>query len=557
MSLTYQTGKFTGSKHGREEIGFVPWQFNLPDSGHESAWKFLMDRDYFISDFGPTTVERHDPQFLISKTCCFWSGNSWPYATTQTLKAMANLLQHYKQDTVSRADYIKLLRIYAHTHRKAGKPYIAEACHPDTGSWEGHDAFNHSEHYFHSGYVDLIITGLAGLITRDDDTLEVRPLAPQTWNYFALDEVPYRGHRIAIVWDRLGTRYGLGKGLHVLVDGKKEASALGLTGLKISLAVPRKGPRRTTTLVNFAVNNDGTYYPLLKASFANGKYPLGKLIDGNYWYHVSPPNRWTFEGSPAGKDWIELDLGTKRRLHTVKLYLLEDLPTVAPPEKIEVEWWDGKDWQKITERSRSPVTPAGRRANTICFKEAETSRLRLTFTHAGKSRTGLSEIEAWGDAVLPVSSPPPLANLAYNATGKGFPQATASYTSRFDKVNMANDGILSWTPRPHNRWTSYESPNTSDWLQIDFGEEKTIGRVELALYDDRGGVQAPTRYTIEYHDGKTWREAVNQRKSPEQPVGGQLNEVRFERVKTRKVRVVFTHRGKARSGVSEILMWPE
>jgi hypothetical protein len=557
LSLTYQTGKFAGSKHGREEIGYVPWQFNLPDSSYEAAWKFVMDRNYFLADYGPTTVERHDPQFLISRTCCVWSGNSWPYATTQTLKALANLLHHYKQDLVSRDDYLKLLRIYARTHRKADKPYIAEACHPDTGSWEGHDAFNHSEHYFHSGYVDLIVTGLVGVITRDDDTLEVRPLAPEAWDYFALDELPYRGRRIGVVWDRLGTRYGLGKGFHLLVDGKKQATSAHLDRLTIKLPPLPARPRPASTLVNFAVNNDGAYYPLLKASFSNPRYPLHKLIDGNYWYHVAPPNRWTFEGSPAMNDWIVLDLGTKRPLHTVKLYLLDDGPMIAPPAKIDLEWWDGKEWKHPVELSRSPEKPAGRRANTICFKEVDAARLRIAFTHRGKLRTGLSEIEAWGDAVLPVAAPPPPVNLAYNPTGKGFPRASASYTSRFDQVRMANDGVISWSPRPHNRWTSYESPRESDWLEIDFGEPKTVSRVELAIYDDRGGVQAPARYSIEYYDGKSWRETANQRKTPAEPAGGQINEVRFDAVKTRKVRVVFTHRGKARSGVSEVLVWPE
>src|SRR5207342_574015 len=133
MTLTYQSGKFAGSPHGREEIGYVPWQFNLPDAGYEAAWKLLMDKDGFFAPFGPTTVERWDPLFKISNTCCWWSGNSWPYATSQTLKAMANLLQNYKQNVVTKDDYLKLLTTYAKTHRKNGKPYIAEACHPDTG----------------------------------------------------------------------------------------------------------------------------------------------------------------------------------------------------------------------------------------------------------------------------------------------------------------------------------------------------------------------------------------------------------------------------------------
>src|SRR5262249_19079889 len=106
LTLTHQTGQFAGSPHGRELIGYVPWQFNLPDPGYESAWRFLMNRDYFFADFGPTVTERHDPLFLISKQCCVWSGQSWPYATTQTLKAMANVLQNYQQDAVTKKDYI-------------------------------------------------------------------------------------------------------------------------------------------------------------------------------------------------------------------------------------------------------------------------------------------------------------------------------------------------------------------------------------------------------------------------------------------------------------------
>jgi hypothetical protein len=282
------------------------------------------------------------------------------------------------------------------------------------------------------------------------------------------------------------------------------------------------------------------------------------LIDGNYWYHASPPNRWTFEGSPAAKDWLALELGVKRPLHTVKLYLLDDGPAIAPPEKIELEYWDGQAWQSVRETARRPARPEGRRANAIHFQEVSTDQLRLTFTHRGQARTGLTEIEAWGDARLPVPpAPPPRGNLAYNPTGKGFPRVRASYTSRFDKVGMANDGIISYLPQPHNRWTSYESPNATDWLEVDLGQEKTVRRVELAIYDDKGGVQAPARYTVEHHDGKTWREVAHATKTPAKPAGGQLNEVRFDPVKASKLRVVFTHRGKARSGVSEILVWAD
>src|SRR5262249_50373973 len=151
--------------------------------------------------------------------------------------------------------------------RKAGKPYIAEAAHPDNGSWEGHDSYNHSEHYFHSGYCDLIITGLVGLRPRGDDVIEIDPLAPEGWGYFAREDAPYRGRRVSIVWDRTGLRYpnrGLGRGLHILVGGMRVASVPGLQ--RLSAPLPRKlglvdrpeeaagAPERP--LVNYAVNND-------------------------------------------------------------------------------------------------------------------------------------------------------------------------------------------------------------------------------------------------------------------------------------------------------------
>lgn len=585
LTLTHQSGKFAGDPHGRELIGYVPWQFSLPDAGkgYEVAWKKLMDKDGFAAPFGPTTVERNDPMFALKNTCCWWSGQSWPYATAQTLKAMANLLQEYRQDAVTPADYVKLLTTYAKTHRKNGKPYLAEACHPDTGSWEGHDSYNHSEHYFHSSYCDLVITGLVGLRPRDDDTVEVHPLAPADWPYFALDGVPYRGQTLSIVWDRDGTRYKFGKGLHLLANNTVFATrqTLGpLTGKlppmlvappprevelpgQLRLALKERlgwlAERASMVRVNVAVNNEGTYYPRVRTSYSNPKTPPAKLIDGNYWYHRDPPNRWTCEGSPNEMDWVEIDFGKAREVDTVKLYFLDDGQGVVPPTDFTIFTWKFTPiWDSNNDEVRVLQTPTGHRANVIHLKPHSTNKIRIEFKHAANGKTGLTEIEAWGPAKLPVEpAPPPAGNLAYNSGDKPFPKATASHTSRFDKVEMANDGKVSFTNGPHNRWTSYESPNATDWLQIDFGEEKQFSRVELALYDDRGGVQTPTKYDVQYWDGKEWKDVANAKQTPEKPAGGQFNEVTFDRVKASKVRVVFTHAGKARSGVSEIFVWQE
>jgi hypothetical protein len=70
-------------------------------------------------------------------------------------------------------------------------------------------------------------------------------------------------------------------------------------------------------------------------------------------------------------------------------------------------------------------------------------------------------------------------------------------------------------------------------------------------------VQAPASYVVQFWDGTEWHPVSGEQKSPEQPIGGQWNEIRFNSVTASKVRVVFTHRGQARSGLSEILIWNE
>jgi hypothetical protein len=126
----------------RELHGYTPWYFNLPDPPCSVAWKRIMDPQGFYAPFGPTTAEQRHPRFTLSYKGheCQWNGPSWPYATAVTLTAMANLLNNYQQDAVSRADYFDLLRIYTKSHRLKlddGRtvPWIDENLNPQTGGW--------------------------------------------------------------------------------------------------------------------------------------------------------------------------------------------------------------------------------------------------------------------------------------------------------------------------------------------------------------------------------------------------------------------------------------
>ena len=561
-TLTYESGKYDGNPHGREEIGFVPWQFNLPDQGkgYAEAWKYLMDEDYFFSEYGPTTVEQNDPQFKITDGCCVWSGQSWPYATTQTLVAMANLLQDYNQDAVSKADYFKLLKTYTKTQHKNGRPYIAEAANPFTGSWKGYDHHYHSEHYFHSGYINNIITGLAGLRPKADDTLEVNPMVPDSWDYFALEDIDYHGHNISIVWDRDGTQYNKGKGLMLFVDGQKVASAEEIKRLKVPIeAVSDEAPPEQQP-INFAVNNGRGYFPHISASFSKPNRMPFYANDGNYWYHKDPANRWTTEDSDRESEWIAVNYGTKRPVETVKLYFLDDSTHISPPLDYQVQVWEENKWHTVEDASRRPEEPMGRRANIVKFDEIRhTSKVRVNMDPRQGQDLGMTEIETWGRAELPLDIPTAkVENLAYNKDNKRFPLLSASYTHKGADLGAVNDmnGLI-----PYNKgdkWTAKNSDNNEDWIEVYLGPRKHVKQIDILFWGFGNNVGAPQDYWVEYKEDSVWKKAKIRTRYPEEPQSLALNTVTFENeIFTHKVRLVFEHKPTTFTGVSEIMVWDE
>ncbi len=229
----------------REEIGFIPWYFDLPfvvtplgvssyaltsTLQTEQAWQQLLDPQGFKAPMGITTAERRHPQFRSHGVgTCEWDGAVWPYATSQTLVALANVLRNCQQRYVSKADYFEVLLTYARCHRYRGKPYIGEYLDEQNGTWLKPDS-NRSRYYNHSTFCDLVISGLVGLVPREDDIVVVDPLIPaEAWDWFCLDNVSYHGRTLTILWDRTGEKYRKGAGLRIFADGREIAQSNQLT----------------------------------------------------------------------------------------------------------------------------------------------------------------------------------------------------------------------------------------------------------------------------------------------------------------------------------------
>ncbi|WP_437919093.1 MGH1-like glycoside hydrolase domain-containing protein [Sphingobacterium sp. LRF_L2] len=237
----FKTRLHKGGLHpAREAIGFIPWYFHaVPDhANYAKAWSQVTDSAGFKAPWGLTTAERREPSFRTRGTghSCEWDGAIWPFASSQTLRGMANLLVDYKKKGgLVPADFYEEVAQYAKSHVMYGKPYIGEYQDERTGDWlKGDDP--RSKFYNHSTFADVIIQDLIGFKPMLGNQFSIKPLVPTgKWSYFALQQLSYKGKQIDIFWDETGDRYQQGKGLRVYVDGKCVAQSKKMKSLTVNL----------------------------------------------------------------------------------------------------------------------------------------------------------------------------------------------------------------------------------------------------------------------------------------------------------------------------------
>ena len=222
----FETLRGDSSANVREAIGYIPWYFDLPEVGskYDVAWQQLLDEKGFSAPYGLTTAERRHPEFRshgVGK--CEWDGAIWPFATSQTLTALANYLNR-SGSAITPQTFFQQMQLYVESQHHRGRPYIGEYLDETNGAWLMGDR-ERSRYYNHSTFNDLMITGICGLRPQADGSIVVNPLIPQgQWDYFCLDGVVYRGHVLTIIWDKNGQRYYQGTGLTLMVDGKVVAN---------------------------------------------------------------------------------------------------------------------------------------------------------------------------------------------------------------------------------------------------------------------------------------------------------------------------------------------
>lgn len=197
-------GKMPEDRDVRELVGYIPWYFNLPQNGMEKAFSYLKTKEGFLNDFGMTTAEQSHSKFLYEVDHeCLWNGYIWPFATSQTLRAMGNLLHYYNQDTITKNDFYEMLRKYVksqHIVDSNGKtrPWIDEVIDPRDGQWSSRNylqergwikgGYERGKDYNHSTFCDIILNDLLGVKVKNGK-LSVNPVVPDTWKYFKVENL--------------------------------------------------------------------------------------------------------------------------------------------------------------------------------------------------------------------------------------------------------------------------------------------------------------------------------------------------------------------------------
>lgn len=407
--------KYWNFIRGRELVGYLPWAYHLPDDNslYASAWKHLVDSSEFAAKYGLRTNEPRYEYYMrqyrytpMGEKECQWNGPSWPFQTSQVLLALKNLLSIYRHHEVDRGAFFLLLRQYALQHRMGNRFNLVEDYDADKGQ-PIVNLSQRSEHYNHSEFNDLVITGMCGLKPSDTDTLEVDPLiAPKTLRYFCLENVSYHGYLISIVYDASGRHYKKGRGLSVFVDGRKVVQSDSLRKLSISLPSPHiKGAVKKT---NLALNIGRSGFPEISASHADTStlderhqwgVPANKAllaIDGRVWNFSEVRNYWSSEGSKNETDWLDIRFDAEKKVNEIVVYFVEDEKKFVPPTHISV-WYDQDGrWNKVEETNRKFPRPVGNGPTQVSFKPVASRAIRVAFTNRGNGKyTGINEVEIY------------------------------------------------------------------------------------------------------------------------------------------------------------------
>ncbi len=360
----------------------MPWQFDLPDSGYEAAWRFLMDTAFFVAPRGPTTdgaprsaVLRLAALLLVERQRVALRHDADAGRARQPARRLPPAVRHAGRLLPPAQDlHARPALARAAVHRRVGEP-------------------------------GQRIVGRRQLVTTTASTTSTRATwtwsSPASWGCGRGPTTRWRCSRSrrtrgrtspSTAWPITGTasassgigtasRYHRGQGLLLFVDGRRvaeRARACAASRRRSARRAPlppvdrpvepgRQQRRHAVPAAHRLVQRAHDPAVLRQRRRLLVRRVAGQPVDGG--------------GLGARRaTGSMLDFGIVRPVEQVKLDFLDDGPgaAVRAPARYDLQRWTGRRWVERGRPGRVPAEPEGHRANVVTFpRHRARRRLRL------------------------------------------------------------------------------------------------------------------------------------------------------------------------------------
>ncbi len=231
FDINPKTGKRTGVKAA---VCFYPYMSDIINKRYlKGIRRHLLNKKEFWTPFPVPSTSIDESQanpfgeWKQKRMNCPWNGRVWPMTNSHIAEALANVAYSFDETLRETAGwfierFIKMMFLdcdirYPNTYEHYN-PYTGKTC-----------LYRGVNDYQHSWVVDLIIKYVCGILPQDDNSLIIDPL-PLGLQYFKIDNVPYKGHKIKVELEN--NRFV------VFVDGRRKSE--GVMGKSATISIMQK-----------------------------------------------------------------------------------------------------------------------------------------------------------------------------------------------------------------------------------------------------------------------------------------------------------------------------
>ena len=209
---------------------------------------------------------------------------------------------------------------------------------------------------------------------------------PQGLAWFRMQDVPYHGRSLSVVYDEDGRHYRGGAGLRVYVDGALAASRATLGKLVVPVAA-KANPVIERPLAQ-SISLVRADYPKPSASSGTDPERLHQGIDGRVWFMPELPNGWDSTGTTQD-EWFAVDFGKPVTLGRAEVSFFAG-GAFAMPDSYRLEYRANGAWRPLDTRGAAPRANA---TDALTWQPIRTDAIRLAIRKPMGKQVRLAEMK--------------------------------------------------------------------------------------------------------------------------------------------------------------------